>query len=312
MRELASSKDGGDPGTEPELVLSTSTASWSTRGTQWRRRGARSSATSASHAVRRLLPRDRATVPRHHRAARAGGRRRGDRARLPRHRAAQAPRVPAFPGIHTALARLDARREARRRDLQGAPADVLDARAVRRPVRERADARTGRPGKPAPFPLLVAASEARIDVARASSSATWRSTGSPRARPACASCTPPGATARAPRVPSSCARRTTSASSGSSAGGLERQLAAALRPAEALLFVALRELWNGFCSHEPSFPGRGGAVLPGAERLVDAALRAAREARQQEREHGEHDADDDDAGDEHAGALPAGRRLTQG
>ena len=65
----------------------------------------------------------------------------------------EAPRVPAFPGIHTALrAARQARREARRRDLEGALADGLDARAVRRRVRDRADAGTALPGQAGAVP----------------------------------------------------------------------------------------------------------------------------------------------------------------
>lgn len=77
----------------------------------------------------------------------------------------EAPRVPAFPGIDAALTRLDR---------QGVKLGVVTSKArsqttwtlaqfdvefttVQTPER-------GRPGKPAPYPLLVAAGEARVDV----------------------------------------------------------------------------------------------------------------------------------------------------
>jgi HAD superfamily hydrolase (TIGR01509 family) len=77
----------------------------------------------------------------------------------------EAPRVPAFPGIHTALARLDKR---------GVKLGVVTSKARSQTAWtlaqfdvEFATVQTpedGSPGKPAPFPLLVAASEARVDV----------------------------------------------------------------------------------------------------------------------------------------------------
>jgi HAD superfamily hydrolase (TIGR01509 family) len=77
----------------------------------------------------------------------------------------EAPRVPAFPGIHTALARLDKR---------GVKLGVVTSKARSQTSWtlaqfdvEFASVQTpepGRPGKPAPSPLLVAASEARADV----------------------------------------------------------------------------------------------------------------------------------------------------
>lgn len=80
----------------------------------------------------------------------------------------EAPRVPAFPGIHTALARLDKR---------GVKLGVVTSKArsqtawtlaqfdVEFATVQTPDQRG--PGKPAPFPLLVAASEAHVDVRHA-------------------------------------------------------------------------------------------------------------------------------------------------
>jgi phosphoglycolate phosphatase-like HAD superfamily hydrolase len=77
----------------------------------------------------------------------------------------EAPRVPAFPGIHTALARLELRgvklgvvtsKARSQTDWTLAQFDVEFA-TVQTPEPQR-------PGKPAPYPLLVAASEARVDV----------------------------------------------------------------------------------------------------------------------------------------------------
>jgi phosphoglycolate phosphatase-like HAD superfamily hydrolase len=77
----------------------------------------------------------------------------------------EAPRVPAFPGIHTSLARLDKR---------GVKLGVVTSKARSQTAWtlaqfdvEFASVQTpesGCPGKPAPFPLLVAASEAQVDV----------------------------------------------------------------------------------------------------------------------------------------------------
>lgn len=77
----------------------------------------------------------------------------------------EAPRVPAFPGIHTALARLDKRgvklgvvtSKARSQTAWTLAQFDVDFATVQTP-----DPRC--PGKPAPYPLLVAASEARADV----------------------------------------------------------------------------------------------------------------------------------------------------
>jgi len=81
---------------------------------------------------------------------------------------AAAPRVPAFPGVERALARLVER---------GVKLGVVTSKA-----REQADWTLAQfdvpfatvqtpdahgPGKPAPYPLLVAASEAQVDVNRA-------------------------------------------------------------------------------------------------------------------------------------------------
>lgn len=77
----------------------------------------------------------------------------------------EAPRVPAFPGIHTALARLDKRgvklgvvtsKAQSQTDWTLAQFDVEFA-TVQTPER-------GCPGKPAPWPLLVAASQAGVGV----------------------------------------------------------------------------------------------------------------------------------------------------
>jgi N-acetyl-D-muramate 6-phosphate phosphatase len=80
----------------------------------------------------------------------------------------EAPRVPAFPGIHTALARLDKR---------GVKLGVVTSKArsqttwtlaqfdVEFATVQTPEARC--PGKPAPYPLLVAASEAQVDVRHA-------------------------------------------------------------------------------------------------------------------------------------------------
>jgi phosphoglycolate phosphatase len=80
----------------------------------------------------------------------------------------EAPRVPAFPGVHTALARLDKR---------GVKLGVVTSKALAQTTWtlaqfdvEFATVQTpepGFPGKPAPYPLLVAASEARVDVRQA-------------------------------------------------------------------------------------------------------------------------------------------------
>lgn len=80
----------------------------------------------------------------------------------------EAPRVPAFPGIPAALARL-----ARR----GVKLGVVTSKARSQTAWtlaqfdvEFATVQTpelGRPGKPAPYPLLVAAGEARVDVREA-------------------------------------------------------------------------------------------------------------------------------------------------
>lgn len=77
----------------------------------------------------------------------------------------EAPRVPAFPGIHTALARLAKR---------GVKLGVVTSKARSQTTWtlaqfdvEFATVQTPEghgPGKPAPFPLLVAASEAQVDL----------------------------------------------------------------------------------------------------------------------------------------------------
>ncbi|HKG03768.1 MAG TPA: HAD family hydrolase [Conexibacter sp.] len=77
----------------------------------------------------------------------------------------EAPRVPAFPGIHTALARLDKR---------GVKLGVVTSKARSQTAWTLAQfdvefatvqtPETRCPGKPAPYPLLVAASDARVDV----------------------------------------------------------------------------------------------------------------------------------------------------
>jgi HAD superfamily hydrolase (TIGR01509 family) len=77
----------------------------------------------------------------------------------------EAPRVPAFPGVPEALARLDA---------QGVKLGVVTSKAAAQtdwtlaqfdvPFATVQTPETRRPGKPAPYPLLVAASEARVDV----------------------------------------------------------------------------------------------------------------------------------------------------
>jgi HAD superfamily hydrolase (TIGR01509 family) len=77
----------------------------------------------------------------------------------------EAPRVPAFPGIHTALARLRTR---------GVKLGVVTSKARAQTTWtlaqfdvEFATVQTPEsrcPGKPAPYPLLLAASEARVDV----------------------------------------------------------------------------------------------------------------------------------------------------
>jgi phosphoglycolate phosphatase-like HAD superfamily hydrolase len=77
----------------------------------------------------------------------------------------EAPRVPAYPGIHTALARLE---------LRGVKLGVVTSKArsqtdwtLAQFDVELATVQTPEPhcpGKPAPYPLLVAASEARVDV----------------------------------------------------------------------------------------------------------------------------------------------------
>lgn len=80
----------------------------------------------------------------------------------------EAPRVPAFPGIHTALARLEKRgvklgvvtsKARSQTDWTLAQFDVEFA-TVQTPERRC-------PGKPAPWPLLVAASEAGVGVREA-------------------------------------------------------------------------------------------------------------------------------------------------
>jgi phosphoglycolate phosphatase-like HAD superfamily hydrolase len=77
----------------------------------------------------------------------------------------EAPRVPPFPGIHTALAKLDGR---------GVKLGVVTSKArsqttwtlaqfdVEFATVQTPEARG--PGKPAPYPLLVAVSEARVDL----------------------------------------------------------------------------------------------------------------------------------------------------
>ncbi len=77
----------------------------------------------------------------------------------------EAPRVPAFPGIHTALARLE---------LRGVKLGVVTSKArsqtdwtlaqfdVELATVQTPESRC--PGKPAPYPLLVAASEAGVGV----------------------------------------------------------------------------------------------------------------------------------------------------
>jgi HAD superfamily hydrolase (TIGR01509 family) len=80
----------------------------------------------------------------------------------------EAPRVPAFPGVHTALARLDKR---------GVKLGVVTSKARSQTTWtlaqfdvEFATVQTpeaGCPGKPAPYPLLVAASEAGVGVREA-------------------------------------------------------------------------------------------------------------------------------------------------
>jgi phosphoglycolate phosphatase-like HAD superfamily hydrolase len=77
----------------------------------------------------------------------------------------EAPRVPAFPGIHTALARLE---------LRGVKLGVVTSKARAQTDWTLAQfdvefvtvqtPESGRPGKPAPYPLLVAASEAGVGV----------------------------------------------------------------------------------------------------------------------------------------------------
>lgn len=77
----------------------------------------------------------------------------------------EAPRVPAFPGIHTALARLDKRgvklgvvtSKARSQTAWTLAQFDVEFATVQTPER-------GSPGKPAPYPLLVAASEAGVGV----------------------------------------------------------------------------------------------------------------------------------------------------
>jgi phosphoglycolate phosphatase len=77
----------------------------------------------------------------------------------------EAPRVPAFPGIHRALRRLDERgvklgvvtSKARSQTTWTLAQFDVEFATVQTPER-------GCPGKPAPYPLLVAASEARVDV----------------------------------------------------------------------------------------------------------------------------------------------------
>jgi len=77
----------------------------------------------------------------------------------------EAPRVPAFPGIHTALARLDKRgvklgvvtSKARSQTAWTLAQFDVEFASVQTPER-------GRPGKPAPYPLLVAAAEAGVGV----------------------------------------------------------------------------------------------------------------------------------------------------
>jgi phosphoglycolate phosphatase len=77
----------------------------------------------------------------------------------------EAPRVPAFPGVPDALARLDER---------GVKLGVVTSKAQAQatwtlaqfdvPFATVQTPESGFPGKPAPYPLLVAASEARVDV----------------------------------------------------------------------------------------------------------------------------------------------------
>jgi phosphoglycolate phosphatase-like HAD superfamily hydrolase len=77
----------------------------------------------------------------------------------------EAPRVPAFPGIHTALARLD-KRGVRLGVVTSKARSQTDWTLAQFDV-EFATVQTpeGRgPGKPAPYPLLVAASEAGAGV----------------------------------------------------------------------------------------------------------------------------------------------------
>jgi HAD superfamily hydrolase (TIGR01509 family) len=77
----------------------------------------------------------------------------------------EAPRVPAFPGVHTALARLAERgvklgvvtSKARSQTAWTLAQFDVDFATVQTPEPRC-------PGKPAPYPLLVAASEARVDV----------------------------------------------------------------------------------------------------------------------------------------------------
>jgi HAD superfamily hydrolase (TIGR01509 family) len=77
----------------------------------------------------------------------------------------EAPRVPAFPGVHHALARLVERgvklgvvtSKARSQTTWTLAQFRIDFATVQTPERRG-------PGKPAPYPLLVAASEARVDV----------------------------------------------------------------------------------------------------------------------------------------------------
>ncbi len=77
----------------------------------------------------------------------------------------EASHVPAFPGVHRALAQLDAR---------GVKLGVVTSKARAQtswtlaqfdvPFASVQTPEDGTPGKPAPYPLLVAASEARTDV----------------------------------------------------------------------------------------------------------------------------------------------------
>jgi len=77
----------------------------------------------------------------------------------------EAPRVPAFPGIHTALARLEKRgvklgvvtSKARSQTAWTLAQFDVEFATVQTPERRC-------PGKPAPWPLLVAASEAGVGV----------------------------------------------------------------------------------------------------------------------------------------------------